>query len=74
MKNFENLLQEIRNIAKSVTKEELNQYIKEYEEIYDKRNYNVFLTTEKEQNYILENQYFFVDTFDVFTNTYPKIA
>ena len=74
MKNFENLLQEIRDIAKSVTKEELNKYISEYEEIYSNNDYKIFLTTEKEEDYILENQYYFVDTFDVFTNTYPKIA
>ncbi len=37
MMNFKKLLQEIRDLAKSVTKEEFKQTLKEYDDIYNKR-------------------------------------
>lgn len=75
MKDFEKLLQEVKTIAKNITKEEFEQDLKEYETIYNKREYDLLLFSENENDYILTNQYFSVDAFDVFTdNTYEKVG
>lgn len=38
MQNFEKLLQEVKTIAKSITKEEFEQTLEEYEKIQSKRS------------------------------------
>lgn len=38
MENFEKLLQEVKTIAKNITKEEFEQDLEEYEEIEQRRN------------------------------------
>lgn len=75
MKDFEKLLQEVKSIAKNITKEEFKQALKEYDNIYNKREYNLILSSDNNEDYILTNQYFSVDAFDVFTdNTYEKVG
>lgn len=75
MKNFEVLLQEIRKIAESVTSEEFKEDCKEYEKIYNKRNYDLFLESKDNEDYILTNQYFSVDVLNTFTDdTYLKVG
>lgn len=75
MKDFEKLLQEVKSIAKNITKEEFEQALKEYDKIYNEREYNLVLSSESSNDYILTNQYFFLDSFDLFTvNTYEKVG
>ncbi len=75
MKDFEKLLQEVKSIAKNITKEEFEQALKEYDKIYNAREYNLVLSSESSNDYILTNQYFSLDSFDLFTvNTYEKVG
>lgn len=75
MKDFEKLLQEVKSIAKNITKEEFEQALKEYDKIYNEREYNLVLSSESSNDYILTNQYFSLDSFDLFTvNTYEKVG
>lgn len=74
MKNFEALLQEIRTIAKSVTSDEFKKDCEEYKEKYAKRNYDLFLApNNNDDDYTLTNQYFSMEVFNTFTDdTYSK--
>lgn len=75
MKNFEEILKEVKLIANNITKEDFEQVLKEYDKIYNDREYNLVLVPEDNKDYILTNQYFSVDTLDVFTdNTYEKVG
>lgn len=75
MRNFESLLQEIRNLAKSVTNEEFCQDLKEYHERYNKKDEDIMLPLNKYDNYTINSQYFSVDTCNVFTDdTYAKVG
>ena len=75
MKDIEKLLQEVKSIAKNITKEEFEQALKEYDKIYNEREYNLVLSSESSNDYILTNQYFSLDSFDLFTvNTYEKVG
>lgn len=75
MNNFENLLKEIREIAKNISSEEFKKDCKEYDKIYTKRNYNLFLEKEEKKEYVLTNQYFSVDVMNTFTDdTYLKVG
>lgn len=75
MKNFEILLQEIRKIAESVTSEEFRIDCEEYEKMYTKRNYDLFLEAKDNKDYMMTNQYFSVDVLNTFTDdTYLKVG
>ncbi len=74
MKNFETLLNEIRKIARNITKEELKKDFEEYKEIYNQRDYDIYLTIDNQEDYIISDNYFLANTQNVFTNTYDKIA
>ncbi len=75
MKDFRKLLQEIKSIANNITKEEFEQAIKEYDEIYNKRDYNLVLSSENDEDYILTNPYFYIDTVDGFAqDTYKEVG
>ena len=75
MKNFEEILKEIKLIANNITKEDFEQALKEYDKIYDDREYDLVLVSEDNKDYVLTNHYFSVDMLDVFTdNTYEKVG
>ena len=75
MKNFEILLQEIRKIAENVTSEDFKKDCEEYEKMYAKRNYDLFLESKDNKDYMLTNQYFSVSVLNTFTDdTYLKVG
>lgn len=75
MKNFEEILKEVKLIANNITKEDFEQALKEYDKIYNGREYDLVLVSEDNKDYVLTNQYFSVDAFDVFAdNTYEKVG
>lgn len=75
MKNFEEILKEVKSIANNITKEDFERALKEYDKIYNEREYDLVLVSEDNKDYVLTNQYFSVDTLDVFTdNTYEKVG